>query len=99
MASSIWICRRRRIASGVRSRRRNKAVPRRPPNEGPFYDRNLSFVLPGLDPGIHEAARRNTTLTVCARGYSSWIAGSGPAKTNEGLSAVGRLTQAYVGML
>jgi hypothetical protein len=41
--------------------------------------------MPGLDPGIHEAARRAQTLrNIVVPGTASWIAGSSPAMTAAG---------------
>src|SRR2546421_7914371 len=58
---------------------------------------NLSFVLPGLDPGIHEAARRNTTLQTAFADTHHGLPGQARQRRTRGSVRYGEIGASYVG--
>src|SRR5213080_3981174 len=58
---------------------------------------DLSFVLPGLDPGIHEAARRNTTLQTAFADTHYGLPGQARQRRTRGSVRYGEIAPSYVG--
>src|SRR4051794_38978380 len=58
---------------------------------------DLSFVLPGLDPGIHEAARRNTTLQTAFADTHHGLPGQARQRRTRGSVRYGEIAASCLG--